>query len=195
LRRYETTFVVNPQADDATIDRQVTAILDIIKSDGGQILRENRMGTRRLAYEVAGLTQGYYTSIIFESEPIVLPRLDRHYKLEEPYVRFLTVRFEGDPNAESHGLFEESSERATVNHRMIVRNATAAAAVTTRARVTAVRIPIAAAVSPVATMVDRSVVERVAGTEEGDNMSEYGFKKRKGLSLLREQDRLHRLQG
>jgi small subunit ribosomal protein S6 len=111
LRRYETTFVVSPQADDATIDRQVTAILDIIKSDGGQILRENRMGTRRLAYEVAGLTQGYYTSIIFESEPIVLPRLDRHYKLEEPYVRFLTVKFDGDPNAESHGLFEESSDR------------------------------------------------------------------------------------
>jgi small subunit ribosomal protein S6 len=111
LRRYETTFVVNPQADDATIDRQVTAVLDIIKSDGGQILRENRMGTRRLAYPVAGLTQGYYTSIIFESEAVVLPKLDRHYKLEEPYVRFLTVRFEGDPNAESHGLFDDSSER------------------------------------------------------------------------------------
>lgn len=111
MRRYETTFVVNPQADDATIDRQVTAVLDIIKNDGGQILRENRMGTRRLAYPVANLTQGYYTSIIFESEPIVLPKLDRHYKLEEPYVRFLTVLFEGDPNAESHGLFDESSDR------------------------------------------------------------------------------------
>ena len=112
MRRYETTFVVNPQADDATIDRQVTAVLDIIKNDGGQILRENRMGTRRLAYPVANLTQGYYTSIIFESEPIVLPKLDRLYKLEEPYVRFLTVLFEGDPNAESHGLFEESSDRS-----------------------------------------------------------------------------------
>jgi small subunit ribosomal protein S6 len=111
LRRYETIFVVNPQADDATIDRQVTAILDIIKSDGGQILRENRMGTRRLAYPVAKLTQGYYTSIIFEAETAVLPRLDRHYKLEEPYIRFLTVRFDGDPNAETHGLFDDSSER------------------------------------------------------------------------------------
>jgi small subunit ribosomal protein S6 len=111
LRRYETTFVVNPQADDATIDRQVTAVVDLIKNDGGQILRENRIGTRRLAFPVAGLVQGYYTSIIIESEAGVLPQLERHYKLEEPYVRYLTVKFEGDPLAESHGLFDDSMDR------------------------------------------------------------------------------------
>ncbi|MEW5797173.1 MAG: 30S ribosomal protein S6 [Candidatus Zixiibacteriota bacterium] len=114
MRRYETTFVVNPQADDATIDRQVTAVVDIIKNDGGQILRENRIGTRRLAFPVAGLVQGYYTSIIFESEPGVLPKLERHYKLEEPYVRYLTIKFEGDPMAESHGLFDDSMDRMDV---------------------------------------------------------------------------------
>ena len=111
MRRYETTFVVSPQADDATIDRQVTAVVDLIKNDGGQILRENRIGTRRLAFPIAGLVQGYYTSIIFESEPGVLPKLERHYKLEEPYVRYLTVKFDGDPLAESHGLFDESMDR------------------------------------------------------------------------------------
>jgi len=95
LRRYETTFIVNPQADDASIDRQVTAIVDIIKADGGEILRENRIGTRRLAFPIVGLTQGYYTSIIFDSEAGVLPKLERHYKLEEPYIRYLTVRFDG----------------------------------------------------------------------------------------------------
>jgi len=111
LRRYETTFIVNPQADDATIDRQVTAIVDIIKADGGEILRENRIGTRRLAFPIAGLTQGYYTSIIFDSEVGVLPKLDRYYKLEEPYIRFLTMRFDGPLDADVSLPFESPYDR------------------------------------------------------------------------------------
>jgi small subunit ribosomal protein S6 len=95
LRRYETTFIVNPQADDAAIDRQVSAVADLIKNDGGQVLHENRIGTRRLAYPIAGLVQGFYSSLIFDAETTVLPKLERHYKLEEPYVRYLTIVYEG----------------------------------------------------------------------------------------------------
>jgi small subunit ribosomal protein S6 len=110
LRRYETTFVVNPQADDATIDRQVTAVADLIKNDGGQVLREKRIGTRRLAYSIAGLTQGFYASIIFESEAGVLPKLERHYKLEEPHVRHLTIRYDGQLPLEDETPFDDSHD-------------------------------------------------------------------------------------
>jgi small subunit ribosomal protein S6 len=111
VRIYETAFIVNPQSDDATIDRQVTAVTDLIKNNGGEIVREERIGTRRLAYEIAGLTQGYYASILFNSEPGVLPLLDRHYKLEEPYVRYLTIRFEGDPNQTGSFAFDRPPMR------------------------------------------------------------------------------------
>ncbi len=96
MRTYETTFIVNPQSDDATIDRQVSAVTDIITGNGGEIVREERMGTRRLAYPIAGLTQGFYATVYFKSTPAVLPLLDRHYKLEEPYVRYLTIVFEAE---------------------------------------------------------------------------------------------------
>ncbi len=113
MNRYETTFILNSQADDATIDRQVKAVSDIITTNGGAILHEDRMGTRRLAYEIAGLTQGYYMSFIFEAPAGVLPLLERHYKLEEPYVRHLTVIFDADLEAVKKGpsLFESVFER------------------------------------------------------------------------------------
>lgn len=96
MRRYETTFIVNPQADDAAIEQQVSAVINLIKSDGGQILNENRIGTRRLAYPINGLVQGYYASLIYDAETTVLPKMDRFFKLEEPYIRSLTIRFEGN---------------------------------------------------------------------------------------------------
>lgn len=98
MRTYETVFVVNPQSDDATIDRQVTSVVDIIKNNDGKIHRENRLGTRRLAYEVNGLAQGFFASIIYDGPTSVLPILDRHFRLEEAYIRYLTIKFEGDPS-------------------------------------------------------------------------------------------------
>jgi small subunit ribosomal protein S6 len=106
VRIYETTFIVNPQSDDASIDRQVTGVSTLITTNGGRIVRENRMGTRRLAYPIAGLTQGYYANFIFEGPASVLPVLERHYKLEDPFVRYLTVVFEGDPEKEKEAQEE-----------------------------------------------------------------------------------------
>ncbi len=96
MNLYETTFIINPQTDDATIDRHVREIAELITSNDGQIRFEDHMGTRRLAYEIQGLTQGYYASFIFEAPISFMPKLDRHFKLNESYVRYLTVRYEGD---------------------------------------------------------------------------------------------------
>jgi hypothetical protein len=52
-----------------------------------------------MMFPVAGLVQGYYASIIFEGPTTLLPELDRWYKLEEPYLRYLTILYEGDPEA------------------------------------------------------------------------------------------------
>ena len=96
MRIYETTFIVNPQADDNTIESKVKAVTNLISNNGGKIIHENRIGTRRLAYAIKRLTQGYYTSLIFESDSPILPQLERHYKLDEAYIRYLTVLYEGD---------------------------------------------------------------------------------------------------
>jgi small subunit ribosomal protein S6 len=98
MRVYETTFVINPQTDDTAIDRQVQAVVDKIKEAGGKPTHEDRMGTRRMAYEILGLSQGYYTSIIFEAPTEAIDSLDRLYKLEEAYIRYMTVLYDGpDP--------------------------------------------------------------------------------------------------
>jgi len=96
MRLYETTFILNPQADDATFDRQIKAVSDVISRYQGRVVRENRWGIRRLSYPIKRCTQGFYTRLIFEGNQSVLSELERFYKIEEPYIRFLTVVFEGN---------------------------------------------------------------------------------------------------
>ena len=76
MRTYETTFIINPQTDDATLEKHVSDVASIITASKGKILHKNSMGTRRLAYEINGLTQGYYANFLFEAPSDVLPRLD-----------------------------------------------------------------------------------------------------------------------
>ena len=97
MNLYESTFIINPQSDDATIESNVTAVADIITSNGGKVIKNNQMGTRRLAYPIQGLTQGYYHNLIFEAKPEVLPMMERRFKLEDAYIRHLIIRFDGDP--------------------------------------------------------------------------------------------------
>ena len=99
MRLYETTFIINPQTDDSSIDRHVKGVADIITDGGGKVVHENRMGTRRMAYQIKKLSQGYYACIVFEAPTEVLKSLERNYRMEEAFLRNLTVLFEGDINA------------------------------------------------------------------------------------------------
>lgn len=102
MRLYEITFIVNPQTDDATIDTQVKAITNIITNASGKIVYENLMGTRRMAYPIKKLSQGYYANFIFEAPKTVVAEIDLHIRMNEAYLRHLTISYEGpipDPDA------------------------------------------------------------------------------------------------
>jgi small subunit ribosomal protein S6 len=95
MRVYESTFILSPQADDVAFDRQIKSVSDLISRYRGKLLQEDRWGIRRLAYPIQKFTQGYYTRVVFEGNNEVLTELERFYRLEEPFIRHLTVIFEG----------------------------------------------------------------------------------------------------
>lgn len=109
MRTYESTFILSPQADDAAFDQQIKAITDLIGNNDGKIIQEDRWGVRRMAFPIQKFTQGYYTRLVFEGTNKVLSELERFYKLEEPYIRYLTVVCEGDPHEKIFGDAVESA--------------------------------------------------------------------------------------
>lgn len=96
MQVYETTFIVNPQINETDIARHVKDVADLIAKSGGKIVHEDHLGTRRMAYDIKGLSQGYYGNFIYEAPADFPKSLERHFKLEEAYLRYLTIRFEGD---------------------------------------------------------------------------------------------------
>ena len=96
-RLYETIFIINPDSDDATIEQTIGAVRSLIESNSYEVKRVDAWGKRRLAYEVRGHRDGYYVLIVFEAEPQFVEQLQRHYRITEPIIKYIVVRFEGDP--------------------------------------------------------------------------------------------------
>ncbi|MFH2035405.1 MAG: 30S ribosomal protein S6 [Candidatus Zixiibacteriota bacterium] len=111
MKVYETTFILSPQADDATFDRQIKSVIDLINRHKGKMLHEDRWGIRRMAYPIMKFNQGYYTRLVFEANNDVLTELERFFRLEEPYIRHLTVLFEDDLNAPRESRFFDKNEK------------------------------------------------------------------------------------
>ena len=110
MRAYETTFILAPSLDAEGFQREVGAIKGLITSNGGEITAEKEWGRRRLAYPIQDQSEGIYHILRFSLEPKQLPKLDRHFKLNENVMRALVIRDEGLP-LDHIGQPSESEER------------------------------------------------------------------------------------
>jgi small subunit ribosomal protein S6 len=144
MSRYDTTFIVNPQVGDDIVNASVNAITEIITSNKGEVLRERRIGSRRLAYPIARHSHGYYVTLIHDCDASVLPKLDRHFKLGDAYLRDLTIRYDGDPfrksitdvmmGADSDERRPASSHKSNDGHKSESRSSTPSASVSTEVK-------------------------------------------------------------
>lgn len=91
---YDTTFVLNPQLEEAGLDTRIKEVVELIGANGGTLVKENRLGMRRLAYEIKKLTQGYYVSLVFEGNGELVNELEHRFRLDENCLRFLTCLYE-----------------------------------------------------------------------------------------------------
>jgi small subunit ribosomal protein S6 len=110
MRAYETTFILTPTLDAEGFQREVDAIKAVITSNGGEVTQEKEWGRRRLAYPIQDNSEGIYHILRFSLEPQYLPKLDRHYKLNENMLRALVIRDEGLP-LDHIGQPSESEDR------------------------------------------------------------------------------------
>ena len=91
MREYEVMLILPPDAEDAAVDGVVERITGTIAKRGGDVAQVDKWGRRRLAYEIAHHTEGYYVVARFTADPAAIPELDRVLSLADEVVRFKVV--------------------------------------------------------------------------------------------------------
>ena len=92
---YEVTYILRPNFEEADIDTKAAAIAEALTANGGEVVGElEKMGKRRLAYEIDDLREGYYVVMKFKADAAQAKELDRQMRLNEDVMRSLLIRLE-----------------------------------------------------------------------------------------------------
>ena len=92
MRNYEAMYILKAGSDDEAITATVTKFEDVVKNGGGEIVKTDRWGKRRLAYEVNGVNEGYYILMTFKSPSSAAQELERILKIHDDVVRHLIIK-------------------------------------------------------------------------------------------------------
>jgi small subunit ribosomal protein S6 len=89
---YEVTYIIRPTLDDPEIEARIEQLSQLLQTNGGEVVGEiEKMGKRRLAYEIDDIREGYYVVMKFKSEPAVAKELERQMRLNEDVMRALLI--------------------------------------------------------------------------------------------------------
>lgn len=93
IRKYETIFIVNPQFEDEARNEVINKFKSLVEANGA-LLKLDEWGTRKLAYEVQDMNEGYYVLIEFSSSPEFPLELERVYKITEGILKYLIIKID-----------------------------------------------------------------------------------------------------
>ncbi|KWZ77047.1 ribosomal protein S6 [Anaerococcus hydrogenalis] len=91
-KNYEVMFIINAGLDEEAADAIVKRVEDLITKNGGTVNNIDRMGKRRLAYEVKKQIDGNYVLVEFAIDPAQIKEIDRVIKINEKIIRHLIVK-------------------------------------------------------------------------------------------------------
>lgn len=96
MRNYEIMFIVNPNTPEDEIDKINAQIEGVITSGGGQIQKIEKMGKRRLAYEVDRAREGFYVLFAMNANGDIIRECERRLRVIDAVLKYLTVRTDED---------------------------------------------------------------------------------------------------
>ena len=92
MRSYEIMFIVNPNATDEEIDKINSQLEGIITSGGGKVEKIEKMGKRRLAYEVDRHREGFYVLFVIAGNGDIIKECERRLRVMDAVIKYITVR-------------------------------------------------------------------------------------------------------
>ncbi len=101
MTTYETAVLFDPEVPEDGRKDFLGKVEGVVSSFGGEILKQDDWGIRKLAYPIRKKHNAYYTFLIYSGKPGVVEEVERNLKISDAVMRHLTtcVEFEAKPAA------------------------------------------------------------------------------------------------
>jgi small subunit ribosomal protein S6 len=94
MRRYESVVILNPDMGDDDIRSFTERYTQLVKTGGGEIIKIEDWGLKRLAYLVQRKEKGRYILFDYVGNPALIHEIERQFKISEDVMKFISVKLE-----------------------------------------------------------------------------------------------------
>ncbi|MCK5505116.1 MAG: 30S ribosomal protein S6 [Thermodesulfovibrionia bacterium] len=92
MNYYEKFLILDPNLDNSILEETVEKIKEVIIRQGGEILKSENWGSRKLAYELNKHQKGTYIFLVFKSPPSTIAELEKYCNVVDHIIKFMVVK-------------------------------------------------------------------------------------------------------
>jgi small subunit ribosomal protein S6 len=92
LREYEVTIIAKADLPDGERAKVLEGYEAIMKKDGGEILKKDDWGTKKMAYPINKQFRGHYVFYTLAGAPEHLTEAQRLFRFDDNILRYLVVK-------------------------------------------------------------------------------------------------------
>lgn len=91
MNSYEMMYIIPSQSSDEEKEALIAQVNSMIEKDGGKIESVERVGNKKLAYEINKKREGYYVLVNFTAESSVPNKLGSLLSITSNIMRYIIV--------------------------------------------------------------------------------------------------------
>jgi small subunit ribosomal protein S6 len=104
MREYEIMIITRVDTPEAELSKKVAKWEGIMTHEGGELIKKDSWGTKRLAYQIKKQSRGVYNIYDISSTQENMKELHRVLKFDESVLRFMIIKLSDDVNVEDRKL-------------------------------------------------------------------------------------------
>ncbi len=108
---YETVFIARQELSPQQVEALTTQMTDILKKEGGKVVKIEQWGLRTLAYKINKARKAHYVLVEMDTPAPALLEMERNMRLNEDVLRFLTVKLE-EPSKNPSPVIDRNNDNA-----------------------------------------------------------------------------------
>jgi small subunit ribosomal protein S6 len=92
MNYYENIVLLSDSLSEQELQSAIERIQGAVKEAGGQLIRTEQWGLRKLAYVLNKHRKGYYVLLLLQAPPQAIKKLEDFYKVFDPVFKFMVVK-------------------------------------------------------------------------------------------------------
>ncbi len=107
MTNYESVLIARQDLGAAQVNTLVADLTDLLKKNGGEVLKADIWGLKNLAYRIKKNRKGHYVLFNISAPAAAIAEFERIMRFNEDIIRYMTVKVENFKEVSAHSKDEE----------------------------------------------------------------------------------------